>query len=334
MFNPETQTSLIILLAVALDRLLGEPVRWHPIVAFGKLATFAENLLHPNLPPPSDNIANVTDSLPVSADSSINSRSSLHLRIKGALALAALLIPSVIVANFLSTIPLVGVLFQIAVLYASLGGRSLSEHAKDVSNALKLDDLPTARQKVSLIVSRDTNDLGKDQIAKAAIESVLENGNDAVFGALFWFAVGGAPGVVLYRLTNTLDAMWGYKNDRYLNFGWAAAKLDDLLNLIPARLTAFSYAVLGNCKNAFDCWRTQAKNWYSPNAGPVMASGAGSLSLRLGGDAIYQGQLKHRPLLGSGNEAAASDIVRALTLVNRSLMLWMIVFLAVAFANR
>src|SRR5262249_9166632 len=160
--------------------------------------------------------------------------------------------------------------------------------------ALKDGDLVEARHAVSKIVSRECAGLDETQICCAAIESVLENGSDAVFAALFWFIVLGAPGVVLYRIVNTLDAMWGYRNARYEHFGWAAAKLDDLLNWIPARLTALTYALLGNSQNAIWSWQNQGGKWYSPNAGPVMSSGAGALDLQLGGPATYHGKLKER----------------------------------------
>ena len=151
---------------------------------------------------------------------------------------------------------------------------------------------------------------------------MLENGNDAVFAALFWFAVAGAPGVLLYRLSNTLDAMWGYRTPRFLYFGWAAARIDDVLNYIPARLTAMTYALLGHTRLALRCWQQQAPAWDSPNAGPVMASGAGSLNIKLGGAARYHGNLEERPALGAGQAPQAADIDRAMTLVKRGAWLW------------
>jgi len=175
-----------------------------------------------------------------------------------------------------------------------------------------------------MIVSRDTADLDEEGISRATVESVLENGCDAIFGALFWFVLAGAAGAVLYRLANTLDAMWGYRTPRYRDFGWAAARLDDLLNWLPARLTALSYVAMGTKPAlAWRCWREQAPNWKSPNAGPVIAAGAGALGLALGGPARYHGEWQPRPALGEGLAPRAEDIGRAVALVRRALWLWL-----------
>lgn len=189
--------------------------------------------------------------------------------------------------------------------------------------ALRQEDLTLARQRVGAIVSRDTAELDAGQISLATVESVLENGCDAVFGALFWCIVAGAPGVVAYRLVNTLDAMWGYRTERYRDFGWAAARLDDGLNWLPARLTALSYTLLGHSRTAWRCWWTQAGAWKSPNAGAVMAAGAGALGVTLGGAAPYHGQWQSRPLLGAGPAPDVGTIDRALGLVQRTLWLWL-----------
>jgi adenosylcobinamide-phosphate synthase len=217
------------------------------------------------------------------------------------------------------------------VLYATLGLRSLGEHAQPVAAALEKDDLDAARRAVGRMVSRDTAALNANQVAAAATESVLENGNDAVFGALFWFALLGAPGALLYRLANTLDAMWGYRTTRYERFGWAAARIDDALNFLPARLTALTYALCGNFACAWRCWRTQARQWDSPNAGPVMAAGAGAVTVRLGGAAPYHGVWEDRPVLGEGGLPDATSIARALRLVRSGVVLWLLIVFLLAF---
>ena len=124
--------------------------------------------------------------------------------------------------------------------------------------------------------------------------------------------------------------MWGYRNARFLYFGWSAARIDDVLNWLPARLTAFSYAWLGQRRQALDCWKAQAPAWSSPNAGPVMAAGAGALGLALGGPAIYDGEVEERPPLGRGLPPQGPDIVRAWRLVAMTTALWVAVVCALA----
>ena len=125
-------------------------------------------------------------------------------------------------------------------------------------------------------------------------------------------------------MVNTLDAMWGYRNERYLTFGRVAARLDDLMNWVPARLTALTYAVLGQTRLALRCWKTQAPAWESPNAGPVMAAGAGALGVTLGGSAPYSDGLRQRPLLGHGPSATAASIRESIILVTRGAWLWVV----------
>jgi adenosylcobinamide-phosphate synthase len=300
---------LVCLSAVALDRFFGEPPRWHPLVGFGRLAQWVETGCYGG------------------ADTRPEVR-----RIRGILALLLLLAPALALTQLLSSIPYLGFLVSVGLLYLALGATSLAEHATAVGEALKTGDLDEARNQVARIVSRDTDTMSEEDIALATVESVLENGCDAVFGALLWFLVAGAPGVVVYRLVNTLDAMWGYPTPRYLHFGWAAARLDDLLNWPPARLTALSYALLGDRKLAWQCWQTQGRAWKSPNAGAVMAAGAGALHLQLGGPARYFGETIQRPPLGVGLLPRGHDIDRALSLVYRTLGLWLalVTFVGVA----
>ncbi|BAN47556.1 adenosylcobinamide-phosphate synthase CbiB [Metapseudomonas resinovorans] len=291
---------LLSLGAVALDALFGEPKGWHPLVAFGKLANRLERRFNPD---------------------------GGGWRSHGVSAWVLAVLPLTLAAWLLSQLPYVGWLVGVLALYAAIGLRSLNEHAEPVAEALGAGDLERARQRVGYMVSRDTRALDEPAVARAATESVLENGSDAVFAALFWFAVAGAPGVVLYRLSNTLDAMWGYRNERFERFGWAAARIDDVLNYIPARLVALTYALLGKTATALRCWRRQAPQWDSPNAGPVMAAGAGALGVALGGPAIYHGELHERPVLGEGPAARAEDIGRAMDLVRQGVLLWLAVLI-------
>ena len=234
-----------------------------------------------------------------------------------------MIIPFTVIAYFLEDY--FGWLFSIIIACLAIGGKSLKDHALQVVGALQQGDLNKARQKVSYIVSRDTSELDEQGISKSTIESVLENGSDAVFSALFWFLVAGAPGVLLYRLSNTLDAMWGYRNAKYEYFGKFSARVDDILNWVPARLTALTYLLVGNSRKGWQCWRQQAKHWYSPNAGVVMATGAGALDVQLGGIARYHGQDKIRPVLGTDRQPQLKDITRSWQLVFSGMVLWAII---------
>ncbi len=282
------------LAAVALDRLVGELPRWHPLAGFGAVAAALEKILNRG-----------------------------GGRFAGLLAWALAVLPWVALAVRCKRYDVYGWGLDVILLYFALGGRSLAEHAERVAADLAAGDLPAAREHVGWIVSRHTENLDESGVAKAAVESTLENGNDAIFGALFWFVLFGGAGAVLFRLSNTLDAMWGYKNERFLRFGWAAARIDDTLNFVPARLTALSYALFGRTAQALACWRSQAPGWESPNAGPVMAAGGGSLGLLLGGAAVYHGRIEERPPLGAGQAPRGEDISRAVALVRRSLALWL-----------
>lgn len=294
-------TALLVAAALVLDTLLGEPRRFHPLTGFGRLATWLEARLN---------------------------AAGRGQRRHGVAALALLVLPGVALAGWLQQQAAVGAAFSVVVLYAAIGLKSLHQHAEPVAAALARNDLDAARAGVSMMVSRDTTALDTEGVARATVESVLENGNDAVFGALFWFVVAGAAGALGYRLVNTLDAMWGYKTPRYLQFGWAAARLDDVLNFVPARLTALSYALLGQTRSALACWRAQAPAWDSPNAGPVMAAGAGALGVRLGGAAVYHGRTEVRPPLGQGATPQGADIARALRLVRHGAGLWLALLVA------
>lgn len=291
------------LVAVALDYVLGEPRRYHPLVGFGWLANRLEAWLNP-----------------------ARHQAKPIQRLTGSLALLLLLSPFVLLAYWLCNLQPFGIVANILLLYFALGHKSLHQHAHAVTQALDNNDETQARIAASWMVSRDSAAI---EPVPATIESVLENGNDGVFGALFWFFVLGGTGVLLFRLANTMDAMWGYKTPRLYYFGWAAARLDDVLNYIPARLTALTYALLGKTRTALRCWASQAPLWDSPNAGPVMAAGAGALDIKLGGAARYQDEWHLRPQLGSDKQALATDIDRALKLVRHGVYLWLALFLLI-----
>jgi len=284
--------------ALVIDYLFGEPKRFHPLVGFGTLANWIESLL---------NGETTTKSARVS-------------RLSGALGwvLLCIALPIILISVLIKMPSSWAFLFSVFILYLCIAPNSLAKHAYAIQGSLAKNNIEKARVALNAIVSRDCGDLDTKQIAAGSVESVLENGSDAVIAPLFWFFLLGAPGVLLYRLANTLDAMWGYRTKRYNNFGFAAAKLDDLLNWVPARCCAFLYAVGGNFFKAIGCWQSQAKLWSSPNAGPVMASGAGALNLIIGGSASYHGQQESRPVLGTGEIPTASDIRRSVNLVNKA----------------
>ncbi|MBA4503724.1 adenosylcobinamide-phosphate synthase CbiB [Marinobacterium marinum] len=285
--------ALQLIAAVLIDCRFGEPARWHPLVGFGRCAGWLE----------------------------ARSNRGQARRLKGLLMVVLLVLPPVLLMAVLVQIPVLGELIAVLVLWFTLGLESLKRHIRPILQTLLRGDEGEARRLTSWICSRDAAEL---EVERTAVESVLENGSDAVFGAIFWFCIAGAPGALAFRLINTLDAMWGYRSERFVHFGWAAARLDDLVGLIPARLTALSYALCGHTRRALRCWRKQARRHDSPNAGPVMAAGAGALGVRLGGPTCYRGCWVDKPVLGEGPVAQPRDLSRALRLVDSALKLWII----------
>ncbi|MGH1370763.1 MAG: adenosylcobinamide-phosphate synthase CbiB [Cellvibrionaceae bacterium] len=314
-----------VLLAIFLDVIFAEPRRWHPLVGFGNLVSWCESW------------ANV---------SSASDQRKKRMGIVCWLLLVAPLPISIVylqshwfqwfgptswfgTASWFGSVS-GGVLVPAICLYFSIGWSSLRQHARAVSNGFEIAGIDAAREQVSRIVSRDTDTMDEAAVARATIESVLENGSDAVFAPVFWFLILGPAGAVAYRLANTLDAMWGYRTERLNQFGWMSAKMDDLLNYIPARLTALTYALFGLRRQALDCWQQQAADCASPNGGPVMCSGAGALNICLGGGAYYHGQWQERVYMGAGREAVMTDVERSVQLVDNTLLFWCVALLLVA----
>ena len=293
-----------LLLALALDYRFAEPKKFHPLVGFGRYVDFLQQKLN-RLSDPRTQFVN------------------------GTLAALLAIIPIVgLIIVIQHSLPaFINVFIDAGLLYLCIGWASLQQHARAIYDELIVNQLESARVKLSWIVSRETDQLDSTQVAQASVESVLENSSDALFATLFWFMVAGVEGAVLHRLVNTLDAMWGYKNKQFLYFGRFAAYFDDALNYIPARLTAYGMVFCANTveqgKKALLCWRAQAKHCSSPNGGPVMTAGAGALNVRLSEGAFYHGQWQVKPTMGCGEAAQGQTIMDALDLVQRTLFFWL-----------
>ncbi len=200
--------------------------------------------------------------------------------------------------------------------------RSLHDHVADVRDPLAAGNIDAARKTVSMIVGRDPAALDEAGIARAAIESLAENTSDGVVAPLFWGALFGLPGIAGYKAINTLDSMIGHRNERHEAFGWAAARIDDVANIIPARLTGLLFALTGpGPRDALLCMMRDARRHRSPNAGWPEAAIAGALGVRLCGPRAYHGELADEPWLnGSARDPAAADISRALDVYVRAML--------------
>ena len=260
-----------------------------------------------------------------------------HRKAKGVLALVLLLTATLLASGALvfvcRLIPGWGLLLE-AVLGASLlAQKSLFDAVKRVATGLRTS-LTEGRAAVSHIVGRDPDQLDEAGVARAAIESLAESISDGVVAPLFWLIIGGVPGIALYKAVNTADSMIGHKNERYLEFGWAAARFDDLVNLIPARLSALLIALAarlgdGDAKAALEIARRDAPKHESPNAGWPEAAMAGALGFRLGGPRAYQGEIIDLPAFGDGRaDLGPADIDRALRLYGRVLDILFVVVVA------
>lgn len=276
-----------------LDHLLGDPRRGHPVAVFGSWAERVERVLHrPGRG--AGMAATVTTLAPLAA-------AGLAARRLGPTGL---------------------VVATSAVTWAALGGTSLAREAGAVHDLLAAGDLPAARVRVRHLVGRHTDDLSAPEVARAAVESVAENTSDAVVGTLVWGAALGPLGVLLHRGANTLDAMWGHRNERYASFGWSAARLDDLLGWAPARVTVLATAAAAGAagvppSSVVRTALTDGRDHPSPNAGPVEAGFAAALGVRLGGRNDYAGQVEERGLLGDGPPPTIADVPRASALADR-----------------
>ncbi|MFF0818237.1 cobalamin biosynthesis protein [Rhodococcus sp. NPDC003318] len=279
-----------LLLGYAADRMLADPVRLHPVAGFGRAAAALERTTYRDR----------------------RTAGAVHT----GLLVGAVVGGSAVAARVASRAGWVGETALVAVAtWTALGGTSLTRVGARMAEELAADDLAGARDLVPSLCGRDPKSLDPAGIARATVESVAENTSDATVAPLVWAAIAGAPGVLGYRAVNTLDAMIGYRSPKYLRFGWAAARLDDVVNLVPARLTGVlavvSAPVVGGApRDAIRAWRRDAAAHPSPNAGVAEASMAGALGVRLGGRTEYPHGVEHRPELGDGPAPRIADIGR------------------------
>jgi len=286
---------------LAADRRLGEPPsRWHPVVWFGALMAAAERRWW------ADDVAAGVRHLLLGVSTALVAGGVLRRS-------AAALVPR-------TALPAAaGVVGTAAVAVATtlcVAGRALAEAASAVVDALDGNDLVAARHRLQALVGRDVAGLDEPGVVRAVVESVAENTVDAVVAPLCWAAVAGAPGVALHRAVNTLDAMVGYRSDRYRRFGWASARCDDLVNWLPARVTALAVVLARPDRAAAvrRAVRDGARRHPSPNAGLAEAAFAGALGVRLGGTTTYGGVSEERPVLGHGRPPVRADVARAVQL--------------------
>lgn len=291
MFGPSRAAG--IALGYAADLLLADPRRGHPVALFGRGAAAVERVTY--------------------ADT--RRAGALHT---GAL-LGALASLGVVVGWAARRGPLQTTALTAVATYIGLGGTSLVRTGEQMAALLDRGDVAAARRLLPSLCGRDPDALNGAGLTRAALESVAENTSDAQVAPLLWAAIGGVPALLVYRGANTLDAMIGHRSPRYARFGWAAARFDDVVNVIPARVTAVLVALCaplvgGSPANALRAWRRDAARHPSPNAGVVEASFAGALGVRLGGPTQYAHQLEIRPTLGDGRSPAVTDLVRAVRL--------------------
>lgn len=293
---------LAALCGFILDLILGDPawVPWpHPVVVMGRCISFLEHHLRPLFPETPRGEFTAGTILAALLPLSTLSISA------GALWLCGLIHPAL--------------RFLLAVIWCwqALAMKDLKKESKNVYRALTTDTLDSARKAVSRIVGRDTAQLTAEGVIKAAVETVAENFSDGVIAPLCYMLLGGAPFALCYKAINTMDSMIGYKNERYLYFGRAAAKLDDAANFIPARLAALLFiltaALTGHCgKGAWQIWRRDRRNHASPNSAQCEAAMAGALGVQLAGPAYYFGQYYPKPTIGDAlRPVEPADILRA-----------------------
>lgn len=306
--GPAATTAAGLVLGHLADGLLGDPRRGHPVAGFGSLALWLERRTY--------------------ADDRLAGAGHVALLVGGVVALG-------FAGQRVGRRPAVRLGLVAAAAWTVLGGRSLRREGETIAGLLRDGDLGGARRRLRHLVGRDTAALGPAEVARAAVESLAENTSDAVVAPLLWGAVGGLPGLLGYRAVNTLDAMIGHHSPRYERFGWAAARLDDVANWVPARVAAAAAAlaapvVSGSPRRAVTTVRRDAGRHPSPNAGVVEAAFAGALGVRLGGTNVYAGRVEDRGHLGDGREVEVEDLARTVRLARATAALGLAVAVGLA----
>jgi adenosylcobinamide-phosphate synthase len=279
-----------LLAGYAADAVVGDPARWHPVAGFGRTALALERAAYAPTRPRGVAVVTILVAAPALA-AELFARAASRRGVSRGLVLAVL-------------------------TWVALGGRSLRREALNVSDLVARGELDQARGALRALCGRDAAELDGHALCRAAVESVAENTGDAVVGALLWGAVAGPAGVVAYRAANTLDAMFGHRSERYVEFGWAAAKLDDALSWPAARMAAAlacltAPLVGGSPRHAAAIARRDGGAHPSPNSGRVEAAFAGALGVSLGWQLAYNGSIEARPQLGDGQTPGVEDVQRA-----------------------
>ncbi len=300
----------IFLAAWVLDRIVGDPVRWvHPVQVMGWLISrwrdwSFEHLQH---------------------DLFMLRLSGVALTLLLTLGSAAVVWAVIFGAGLIH--PLFGWGTEVVILASGLAGRSLQDAAWAVLKPLEAGNLSEARKTLATYVGRDTENLDAAEVLRAVVETVAENTTDGVLAPLFWAVIGGAPLVMAFKAASTLDSMIGYRRRLYEPFGWAGARLDDVLNWVPARLMALSLGVLsGKLGTVIRIVQRDAAQDPSPNAGVSIAAFAAALGVRLGGENSYRGEKKIKPFLGDALYPLTQETAeQTLKLLNRLQILWVVI---------
>jgi adenosylcobinamide-phosphate synthase len=236
-----------------------------------------------------------------------------------------------ILAQRLAGHGVVGTVVIVVLGSVGLAQRSLFVHVNDVLSALRIRNLPASRERVARIVGRETRSLDETGVSAAALESLAESFNDGIVAPAAWFLLCGLPGLFAYKVLNTADSLIGHREERWRAFGWAAARADDVANLVPARLAGLLLVLAGG--GGLDVMLRDASKHASPNAGWPEAAMAGALGIRLGGPATYDGVLHERPVFGAGQGPAVAELARGLRVyVGACGWLWAVVAAAGAIA--